>query len=311
MVRRKTHEEFVAEVNALVGDEYTVVGTYVKRNDVVTIKHNTCGSEYNIRPGHFLSGRRCRYCATRRRMKSQDEFVKEVKSSVGDEYRVLGPYNGDKVKVKVKHLSCRRTYEVIAGNIIKGKRCPHCYLNKLKTTVQFEKELFDIHGEDYAILGKYRGASTKIYIRHNHCGKIYKTTPSIILKGCGCPNCKTSKGEKRIEEWLESRKINFTSQKLVRYDPDKAPLRLDFYVCGVAIEYDGELHYKAKEFFGGEDGLIDTQRRDAIKTQYCVDNGIPLIRIPYWDFDNIDAILTEKLLPLLKVDASLTQKNAS
>ena len=37
------------------------------------------------------------------------------------------------------------------------------------------------------------------------------------------------------------------------------------------------------------------QKRDNIKTEYCKDNNITLIRIPYWDFNNIENILKEKV----------------
>ena len=37
------------------------------------------------------------------------------------------------------------------------------------------------------------------------------------------------------------------------------------------------------------------QIRDQIKNKYCKDNNITLIRIPYWDFDNIENILKEHL----------------
>lgn len=38
-----------------------------------------------------------------------------------------------------------------------------------------------------------------------------------------------------------------------------------------------------------------TQKHDEIKTQYCIDHNIHLIRIPYWDFDNIEEILKKEL----------------
>lgn len=41
--------------------------------------------------------------------------------------------------------------------------------------------------------------------------------------------------------------------------------------------------------------LHNIQKRDNIKTEYCKDNNITLIRIPYWDFNNIENILKEKV----------------
>ena len=71
----------------------------------------------------------------------------------------------------------------------------------------------------------------------------------------------------------------------------------DFYLpdYNTCIEYDGELHYKAVDYFGGDDALMNTKCRDEIKTQYCKENNIKLIRIPYWEFDNIEEILNREL----------------
>ena len=71
----------------------------------------------------------------------------------------------------------------------------------------------------------------------------------------------------------------------------------DFYLpdYNTCIEYDGELHYKAVDYFGGDDALGNTKCRDEIKTQYCKENNIKLIRIPYWEFDNIEEILNREL----------------
>lgn len=71
----------------------------------------------------------------------------------------------------------------------------------------------------------------------------------------------------------------------------------DFYLpdYNTCIEYDGELHYKAVDYFGGDDALSNTKCRDEIKTQYCKENNIKLIRIPYWEFDNIEEILNREL----------------
>jgi hypothetical protein len=47
--------------------------------------------------------------------------------------------------------------------------------------------------------------------------------------------------------------------------------------------------------FGGEKALKQNKIRDEIKNTYCKDNNIHLVRIPYWDFNNIENILKEKL----------------
>ena len=48
--------------------------------------------------------------------------------------------------------------------------------------------------------------------------------------------------------------------------------------------------------FGGKEQFDLTKRRDEIKNKYCQENNIKLLRIPYWEFDNIENILERELL---------------
>lgn len=42
-------------------------------------------------------------------------------------------------------------------------------------------------------------------------------------------------------------------------------------------------------------GFNIIKKHDKIKNIYCLKNNIRLLRIPYWEFDNIEAILEEAL----------------
>ena len=61
------------------------------------------------------------------------------------------------------------------------------------------------------------------------------------------------------------------------------------------IEYDGEQHYKPMRYHDDEDRNISDfkirQQRDEIKNKYCEENNIELLRIPYWEKQNIDSII--------------------
>ena len=48
--------------------------------------------------------------------------------------------------------------------------------------------------------------------------------------------------------------------------------------------------------------MLDTQKRDKEKNEYCLKNNIKLFRIPYTDFSNINQILNE----ILKEKSSTT-----
>lgn len=62
--------------------------------------------------------------------------------------------------------------------------------NKKKTTEQFKKEMSNIVGEEYEVLGEYKNANTKVKIRHNICGIEYEVSPSSFLNnGRRCKVC--------------------------------------------------------------------------------------------------------------------------
>lgn len=56
-----------------------------------------------------------------------------------------------------------------------------------------------------------------------------------------------------------------------------------------------EEHFKPIELFGGEEGFKQTQLRDGIKNEYCQAKDIPLLRIPYWEFDQIESLVIDFL----------------
>lgn len=62
-----------------------------------------------------------------------------------------------------------------------------CIIMRRKTQETFVKEVFDMYGNEYSVLGEYKTAKTPIEIKHNVCGNIFKITPSNFLCGRQCP----------------------------------------------------------------------------------------------------------------------------
>lgn len=67
-------------------------------------------------------------------------------------------------------------------------------------------------------------------------------------------------------------------------------LRIDFYLpeLKLAIEYNGNHHYSHK--WGGRSGIRETEHRDNIKYQYCVDMGIRIVVIPWYEVYDRDRL---------------------
>lgn len=74
-------------------------------------------------------------------------------------------------------------------------------------------------------------------------------------------------------------------------------LRPDFILPNekVWIEYDGGQHFEWKEGMMSEEEYKISQNNDRIKNEYAKEHGWKLIRIPYWEFDNIEEILEKEI----------------
>lgn len=98
------------------------------------------------------------------------------------------------------------------------------------------------------------------------------------ISSCGCLG--KSKGEYLIEQLLQENNIFF--EKEVCQKIENHNLRFDFYVKNFYfIEFDGKQHFSPIEHFGGQDYFDYIQENDLKKNNWCKENNIPLIRIPY------------------------------
>ena len=50
-------------------------------------------------------------------------------------------------------------------------------------------------------------------------------------------------------------------------------------------------HFEEGRFGYSKSDFEELKLKDQIKTNYCLNNSVKLIRIPYWEFDNIEKIL--------------------
>lgn len=304
---KKDTEKYREDVFALVGDEYTVVGEYITSKDYIFMHHNLCKTTYPVKPNHFLNNRRCPECYGVH-IRSEEEFLKQLYDLVGDEYSSLGEYKGYGEKITMKHNVCGFTWDKrIVEFITGGQRCPQCYGNIKKTTEEFRELVRQKVGDEYTVLEEYINIDEKIDMRHNKCGFEYPVTPySFLHNGTRCPRCNESKGEKRITNFLLKENIEFKPQYRIKECRHINPLPFDFAIFDhgeliCLIEYDGELHFvPRRDDDAAHTKLKQTQFRDSIKTAFCEENDIPLIRILYTEFDKIEAILNKELPLMIK-----------
>ena len=294
----KTTEEFKQEMKK-INDNIEILGEYVNAKTKIKCKCKIDGYEFEMKPNDLLRGQGCPKCAGNIK-KTTEEFKQEIKD-INDNIEILGEYINNKIKIKCKCKIDGYEWEMTPNSLLNGQSCPKCGIKsrvekRSKTHKEFIKEIKKIN-DDIEILGEYVNSQTKIKVRCKKDGYIWEVVPNSLLNGRGCPKCNASKGEKRIVKFLDNRNIEYIAQYKFNKCRSKDKLPFDFYVpsLNVVIEYDGIQHYEIIDYFGGFDNFVGTKVRDTIKTIYCKENNIKLIRIPYWDFDKIEEILEKEL----------------
>lgn len=158
---------------------------------------------------------------------------------------------------------------------------------KAKTTEEFISDAIKVHGDEYTYdKVDYQLAQKKVIITCPIHGD-FLITPNNFLKGSGCRKCSESKGENYISELLNDFGVKFISEKKFEgcvglLKKEKCyQLKFDFYLpeYNMVIEFDGEQHFKSIDRFKRD--LNESELYDKIKNDYCKDNNIKLVRIPY------------------------------
>lgn len=306
MPKKVTKEEFINREPDLLSGEYEFIGNYVTANTKALFKHNICGHKWKINPSNFHKGQRCPRCAIRKQTLTKEVFIEREDDIQSGEYLMIGRYINGHTKTLFRHNTCGYEWMITPSHFHTGERCPKCAnqkngLLKRLTKEEFVNRELDLLNGRYSMLGEYITADTKTLFKHDVCDYEWMVTPYSFYRGNRCPKCNQSRGEKLITNILEALNIPFELQKRFDSCRHKLPLPFDFYVNNsFLVEYDGEQHFKPSDFSGGGAEWADRsfksgQLRDNIKTQWAKDNGIPLVRIPYTEFDNIEQIIKDNI----------------
>ena len=294
MPKRKS----IAEVRDIISrdSEYEIIEPLIYRNSresTIHMRHIACGNDFFISLDHWQAGQRPHRCAYRRTTirKTTQDFIEEVKRCDNSEdYDVIGEYVNKRTKIEMRHISKNHNFFISPEDFLDGCRCGKCFGKHLKTTDDFIKEIEKITS-DYEIVGEYTTALSKIKMKHLTCGTVFETRPNDFLNGHGCPKCKESRNEKKIEKILIANNVEFEKQKTFSDCRYKSVLRFDFYLpkYNTCIEFDGEFHFM--NCIPGVDTLEIQKQRDKAKNEYCMKNGIKLIRISYLEKEKVNDLM--------------------
>lgn len=304
---RKTHSQFVDELRQINCD-IEILTEYTTNDNPVLCRCSIDKTEWQALPHTLLQGHGCPECgrqrnviASRHRM-SHDEFVANVAARFCN-VKVLSKYKSAAQKVNYACADCGYEWTADPYSILQphAKGCPKCagrivvdldtFLDRLKTANEFVR-----------YVSGYSSISRHATFECVKCGHQWSAYPHNVLRGRCCPKCNLSNGAKRIAAYLQKHQYTFIQEQRFDECRDQRPLPFDFFLPdhNIAIEYDGEQHFEPVRF--GECSVDKAtekfklaHKHDNIKDEFCKNNGITLIRIPYTDFDKIEDILDKHI----------------
>lgn len=212
-MKKKTHEEYVCEVN-LVNNNIQVEEKY--NGSLNKIKHSCkiCGYEWFAAPNNILQGRGCPQCVGNIH-KTHEQYVSEVaKKNLNVE--VIDVYINNRKKIKHKCIICQYEWIARPDVILRGSECPQCVnikkqLSLTKTNDKYVSELKQIN-PNIELIDMYNGSNTKIKHRCLVCGYTWSVTPNSILHGTGCPECDKIRKKRPHEEYVY--KVSLVNQDI-------------------------------------------------------------------------------------------------
>lgn len=282
-MRKLTTKEVIERGKKIYGDVYDYSKTeYVNIDTKITVicpKHG----EFQIRPDHFFEGSGCPKCGSERggdkNRLSLEEFIEKARKTHGDKY----DYS------KVEYIDARTKVCIICpkdgefwqtpDSHLRGTGCPKCSFQRSYkyTTEEFIEIARKIHGDkyDYSKV-EYKNRNTPVCIICPTHGEFWQK-PREHFRGFGCQVCGESRLENEIKLLLDENNIKYESQKRFDWLKNKKQMPLDFYLpkYNIAIECQGEQHFKDREYF--HQVFEERVRMDLLKKKLCNENGIEVL----------------------------------
>lgn len=289
--------------------KYTIINI-IKINGRKTILDVICdrGHRRIISFETILQDAKCKICFDEDKVKNNNiEILKNkiIKKGIGKKVELLEIiyYNShENSLLLLKCLECGYIFTSTYSNLFYTphlnycRKCANKHLSEIKSMDINEVKEY-IESFNYKLLSDYYKNNTTYIKVECEKGHKYTTTYGAFKNGNRCPYCNQSKGEYKIKKFFKNNNMIYNEQKRFEDCRFKKPLPFDFYLpqYNILIEYDGEFHYKISRYEDGFDKFINTKIRDTVKNIYCKNNDIKLIRIPYWEYDNIEEILIKEL----------------
>ncbi|HNW88179.1 MAG TPA: zinc-ribbon domain-containing protein [Bacteroidales bacterium] len=215
-----------------------------------------------------------------------------------------GQYKGAKEKLTFRCLVCNETFNRSWDSLYNHDNhgCPYCLSKQIgafnslfSLYPDVAKEWYQPKNGDISPCMVAPKSDKYFYWKCPTCCSVYYTSPKHrVLDKSGCPICNSSKGEKRIAEYLRTYNILYEPQAwfsdLVGLNGGK--LSYDFRIGKVLIEFQGQFHDGNGSHYVKRN-LEKQKVHDELKRKYAEKNGYLLVEIWYHHYDVIEEIMDD------------------
>lgn len=306
MSKRKTHEQFISELGA-INPNIEVLERYVNYHTKILCRCLIDNYEWRVEPAKLISSKHgCPKCGRSLKL-TQEEFEKQL-HQINPDIEIVGNLKNVNTKIQIRCKVCGKEWGATPSHLKSGEGCPSCAIKRArdryrKSLEEFKREMEKIDSTIEIIDDKYLSNKDKIKCKCKVCNKEWSASPTNLLKERGCPSCTSSKGEKKVQEWLKKSRIRYETEFTFDECKDKRKMPFDFYLpdYNMVIEYDGQQHFYPTRFGGisqerAEHNFKEVKRRDELKNLFCEEVGIKLLRISYLQYNEIEDILEKHII---------------
>ena len=254
-----TNQEFDSKLNK----QFIRLTEYINTNISLKIICIICNTIYSIKPKLIKN------------LKCNCQIINNTYSNKIKLFNIINIEIYKNINTELIHLclTCNTEFINNPKNIFRLKNhCPKCSL--INKSIKHINKL----PNDIILIDDYINSFHKTLYKCKKCNFQWKTKPYYISdRGCGCPKCSKSKGERKIIEILDKYNINYTEEYFIKIN--NKSYYFDFYLIeyNTIIEYDGIQHFNYFNI---------VKINDNIKNEWCSNNNINMIRISY--LDNIE-----------------------
>lgn len=282
---------------------------YINTTKKIEVKCK-CGYKWSVVPYSVTSGHWCSICAEQNSALTCAKFVAKIEQRGGT--IVSGVYTGNRSTFTVECVE-KHQWQVKVSDVLNGHWCLICAGYSPAVAKERLEEIVRCRGGK--ILSEYTNIKTYIELECKRGHKWLVLPGSITNNYTWCQMCRMSVGERRIYNYLV--KHGFTQTSVPVYQPYTfatnfsmkigshrhywdvvvvMPWMTSDYIMLLFIEFDGFQHFDERSRFHTESQGFEKRRlRDIEKDNYTTQTCQNLLRIPYWERQNINSIMDTTL----------------